>query len=98
MAAMSENEIMDYLKVNIDPLENVNFGSGYRASAFLKDGTYLPCVTFRNPKAIIDLAMKRFQEEQSGKSIFSKASGLGYREIVKSFVARGNCVNPYDIT
>jgi hypothetical protein len=46
---------------------------------------------------IIDLATRRFNEEQSGKSIFSKSSDLGYREILKVFVASGNRLNYYDI-
>lgn len=45
----------------------------------------------------MDLAVRRFKEEQSGKSIFSKSSRLGYKEIVKGFVANGNCINYYDI-
>jgi len=63
----------------------------------LTDGLHLPCVLFRNSSNLINLAVKRFKEEQSGKSIFSKSSGLGYRDIVKTFVATGNCINYYDI-
>jgi hypothetical protein len=97
MDALLEKDIATFLHENIHPLDNNIFGPGYRASAYLKDGTFLPCVLFRRSKPIIDLAIKRFEEEKSGKSIFSKSSGLGYREIVKTFVTKGNCLNHYDI-
>ena len=97
MNSLPDADIIKFLKDNIQPLDDNAYGLGYRASATLKDGTFLPCVIFRNPATLIDLAMRRFKEERSGKSIFSKSSGLGYREIVKTFVASGNCVNHYDI-
>jgi hypothetical protein len=97
MNSLPDEDIIKFLKDNIQPLDDNAYGLGYRASATLKDGTLLPCVIFRNPATLIDLAIRRFKEEQSGKSIFSKSSGLGYREIVKTFVASGNCVNHYDI-
>lgn len=46
---------------------------------------------------MVDHACKRFEEEKSGKSIINWGSKDGYREIVKSFVTKGNCVNDYDI-
>jgi hypothetical protein len=64
----------------------------------LKDGLYLPCVVFRNSSKTIDLAIRRFKEEQSKESVFGDSSGLGYREIVKSFVTKGNCINHFDIS
>jgi hypothetical protein len=97
MNSLPDEDIIKFLKGNIQPFDDNAYGLGYRASATLKDGTFLPCVIFRNPTTLIDLAIRRFKEEQSGKSIFSKSSGLGYREIVKTFVASGNCVNHYDI-
>jgi len=98
MTTLSEEEIIQFLKTNIEPTENHFYGNGYRTSVILTDGTYLPCVTFRNRKTIVDLAIRRFKEELSGKSVFSKSSGLGYREIVKTFVTSGNCINHYDIS
>ena len=97
MKSIPDSDIIKFLKDNIEPLDDNSYGLGFRASATLKDGTFLPCVSFRNPKATIDLAIRRFKEEQTGKSIFSKSSGLGYREIVKTFVTSGNCVNHFDI-
>lgn len=90
-------EVIDFLRSNITPLEDSIYGLGYRASAYLKDGTYLPCVIFRNSKPLVDLAVKRFDDERKGKSIFSKKSNMGYRDIVQTFVASGNKVNDYDI-
>ncbi|WP_346317639.1 hypothetical protein [Chitinophaga sp. YIM B06452] len=90
-------DVISFLKNNIEPVEDSNFGLGYNAAVTLKDGTFLPCVIFRNPSITINLAIKRFKEEQSGKSIFNKSSGLGYREIVKTFVTSGNRVNHYNI-
>ena len=98
MTPLPTEDIANFLKENIQPLSDTIYGDGYRASVVLTDGLYLPCVVFRNPTKTIDLAVRRFKEEQSGKSIFSKSSGLGYKEIVKTFVTGGNCVNHYDIS
>lgn len=97
MERQNTEDIIKFLKNNIEPMEDNAYGQGYRAAAYLTDGTYLPCVMFRNPKTIVNLAIKRFKEEQSGKSIFAKSSNIGYTDIVKNFVASGNCVNEYDI-
>jgi hypothetical protein len=86
-----------FLKDNIEPLEDSVYGLGYRVSAYLTDGTYLPCVVFRNPSKIVDLAIMRFKDEQTGKGFFSRSSDVGYRDIVRTFVTKGNCLNDYDI-
>lgn len=90
-------EIINFLKKNVEPLDDSAYGVGYKASVYLTDGTFLPCVIFRNSKTIVNLAIRRFKEEQSGKGIFNRVSGLGYADIVKSFVSKGNCINDYDI-
>ena len=97
MNSLPQEEIIHFLKANIQPYPNSAYGQGYRASVTLIDGINLPCVIFRNPTQIVDLAERRFKEEQSGKSIFSKSSGLGYKEIIKTFITNGNCINHYDI-
>lgn len=98
MNPLTEIEIIQFLKQNTEPIPDNGFGLGYRASVTLTDGTFLPCVIFRNPKKKVELAIRRFKEEQSGKSIFSnKSKGFGYENIVKSFVIKGNCLNIYDI-
>lgn len=97
MSHQQADQIIKFLINNIEPLDDSAYGSGYRASVYLTDGTFLPCVIFRNPKTVVNLAMRRFKEEQSGKGIFNRPSGLGYADIVKSFVTKGNCINDYDI-
>ncbi len=97
MRRQQTEDIIKFLKDNIEPLDDSAYGLGYRASVYLTDGTFLPCVIFRNSKTTVNLAMRRFKEEQTGKSIFSRSSGLGYYDIVKNFVTNGNCINDYDI-
>jgi hypothetical protein len=63
------DEIINFLKENIEPLEDNVYGLGYRASVYLKDGTFLPCVLFRNPNAVVNLAIRRFKEEKGGNGI-----------------------------
>jgi hypothetical protein len=95
---MTTEEIIKFLKSEIKPIEDQNIGLGYRASVYLKDGTYLPAVIFRNPKMKVDQAIKRFKEEKSGKGIISWGKDKdAYREIVKLFVTSGNKINDYDI-
>ena len=89
-------EIINFLKSNIEPLGDSIYGAGYRAAVYLTDGTYLPCVIFRNSKKTVKLAIKRFKEKQSGRSIVKYASNE-YYETVKNFVTKGNCINDYDI-
>lgn len=97
MRHQQSEDIIKFLKDNVEPLQDNSYGDGYRASAYLKDGTFLPCVIFRNPKTVVNLAIRRFKEEQTGKGIFNRLSGLGYYNIVKNFVTNGNCINDYDI-
>lgn len=97
MKSLEEGHIISFLKENVAPLNDSNFGPGYRSSVRLTDGTFLPCVIFRSSKPVVELAIRRFKEEKSGRGIFAKSSGFGYEEIVKTFVAKGNCINGYDI-
>ena len=95
---MTTEEIIKFLKSEIEPIEDENIGLGYRASVYLKDGTYLPAVIFRNPNLIVDQAIKRFKEEKSGKGFIDWGKEKdAYREIVKLFVTKGNKINDYDI-
>ncbi len=90
-------DIIKYLKDNIEPLEDSIYGPSYRVSAFLIDGILLPCVIFRNSKNLVDLAVKRIKDELNGKSVFKSVSGLGYYGIVKTYVTMGNRISSYDI-
>ncbi|SMC35973.1 hypothetical protein [Papillibacter cinnamivorans] len=96
MEQMCEEAIIKFLKENSEPLPNQSYGIGYRAAIYLVDGTYLPCIIFRNSKIIVEHAIRRFKDEQTGKSIFKDAKH-GYYDTVKTFVTKGNCVNAYDI-
>lgn len=97
MEKMSREEIVHFLKNNIEPLNDANYGAGYRASVYLVDGTFLPCVMFRSPKPIVELAMKRFEQEKNGNGIFAKSVEDAYYNVVRNFVTSGNCINDYDI-
>jgi hypothetical protein len=97
MTPLPTEDIIRFLRANIEPLTDATYGNSYRASVTLTDGLELPCVMFRNSSRLVELAIRRFKEEQSGKSIFNKSSGMGYKEIIKTFVANGNCINDYDI-
>lgn len=88
MEPMNEQDIIEFLKSQIEPLEDDAYGNCYRASVYLVDGIYLPCVVFRNTKTIIELAKKRFDEEREADD---------YDELIKSFVARGNSINFHQI-
>lgn len=96
--SIREEDLIKFLKNNIDSYDDQIYGKTYRASVTLTDGTYLPCVIFRNSKPKIDLAIKRFKDEQGGNSIFKiKSKEFGYREIVKKFITCGNNLNLYHI-
>jgi hypothetical protein len=92
---MDNKTIIRFIKQNIEPLEDSIYGHGYRAAVYLKDGTYLPCVIFRNAAPLTNLALKRFKEEKKRKGIFTSAAG--YYQVVKSFVGSGNRLNDFDI-
>lgn len=91
---MDTEDIISFLHKNIQPLYDSMEGNGYRVAAYLKDGTYLPCVRFLNPAKRVELAMKRFAEEQQESSLDNQA---GYEDMVETFVTKGNLLNEYDI-
>lgn len=90
---MKAAEIIEFVRANVEPLPaHAPYGERYRVSATLTDGTVLPCVVIEGTDSIIDLAIKRFSDTQT-----SKYPHMGYRSIVKTFVAHGNTVNDYDL-
>jgi hypothetical protein len=89
--------ILEYLNSGVEPLPDSTYGVGYRCSAHLRDGTFLPCVTLRQSAPLAELALRRFTEEKSGKGMFHSKPGDAYEKIVKHFVVTGNRVNHYDI-
>jgi hypothetical protein len=87
--------ISGYLATGVEPFPDSIYGDGYRCSAFLEDGTFLPCVMLRRAGPLVALAKKRLDEEKGGWGFFK--SGNGYDAIIKTFVASGNRLNDYDI-
>jgi hypothetical protein len=67
-----------------------SYGTFYRASAYLTDGTYLPCVMFGNPNEIINLASRRFAE--------TLEDSFQHRRVVESFVANKSTVPMYNVS
>jgi len=91
------NDILnDYIRETNDEWPDTSYGTGYRCSVNLKDGTYLPCVMLRRPASMVSLALKRFEEEKSGRGVFSNKKGA-YKRIVEHFVTNGNRINAFDI-
>jgi hypothetical protein len=89
MQKMDRKALIDFLKGNIEPIKDNFRGNGYRASAYLKDGTFLPCVIFYNSNIILDKLKKtRF---------FSKGSVILNRWQAWSLITHGNRVEYYDI-
>ena len=86
---MDEYKISKYLIDNVTPYDDGSYGKYYRASAYLKDKTYIPCVMFGNPQNMINLAVKRFKETEK--------NDLEYRIIVESFVTKHSCIPIWDI-
>lgn len=87
----------DFITISGPDLSDDIYGSGYRCSADLIDGTHLPCVILRRPQPTTDLALKRFEQEKSKKRGIFGPKVDGYRKIVEHFVTMGNTVNAYDI-
>ena len=50
MKRQTTEEIAEFLRKQIEPLNDSNPGQGYRAAVYLTDKTYLPCVIFRTQK------------------------------------------------
>jgi hypothetical protein len=79
----------------IEPIPDSIYGPRYRCSLTLKDGTEIPCAVLQSKAKLIELAKHRIKEEMSGHG---KIAGPDpYGQILSSFVARGNCVNDYDV-
>ena len=87
--SMNEADIVNFLKANIKPLQDNIYGNRYRASVFLSDGTYLPCVVFASQEKRIDLAIRRFTQTINEE--------FQYRMVVQSFVSSGSSVAIYNV-
>jgi hypothetical protein len=87
---MNKFDIIEFLKAEVEPLPDRIYGNRYRASAYLIDGTYLPCVVFQSKGKQVDLALKRFEQEKNQPD--------QYRMVVEVFVASDTRVDDYNIT
>lgn len=85
---MEESEIIRFLKKNIEPVEDVVFGKKYRASVTLKGNLVIPCVEFLDKEVYVNQAIRRFDHERGNNP---------YKEIVCSFLAEKNVINPKGI-
>jgi hypothetical protein len=91
-----KHNITEFLRSGVEEFSDAAYGPGYRCSAYLLDGTFLPCVMLRSSAAIVQLALRRFKDEKKGIGVFGRNDDA-YERIVKHFVASGNRVNAYDI-
>jgi hypothetical protein len=97
MKVWQNEDIIRFLKMKTEPINDPLYGPGYPASVYLLDGTFLPCVIFRNPDAVVNLAIRRFQEEKSGEGVLGGSAETAYTQIVTNFVTKGNRVNDYEV-
>ncbi len=91
---MEQNDIYNWVIKNVKPITNSYSGNIYRCAAILEDGLYLPCVVISSLNKQVDLAIRRFDETRINHALHES---VGYRSIVKSFVAEGNRINHSDI-
>ena len=89
--------ISQFLSSGVEPFPDSIYGAGFRCSAYLTDGTYLPCVMLRSAAPLAELALRRFEEEKGGRGMFRSDKTEAYKKIVGHFVSGGNRVNHYDI-
>ena len=87
--SVNEEKIAKFLLENVKPLKDSVFGDYYRASAYLRDGTYLPCVMFANPTKLIYLAIRRFAETAKNE--------YEHRLVAGSLVASKSAVPIYNV-
>ena len=87
--------ILDFIKSGVEPLPDNTYGDGYRCSVYLKDRTYLPCVLLRHSRKVVELAIRRFEDEKSGKGCIRSENP--YEDVVGNFVCHGNRVSDHEI-
>ncbi|HEX6716853.1 MAG TPA: hypothetical protein VF088_07065 [Pyrinomonadaceae bacterium] len=88
-----EDKLVRFLRSEIEPISDGYSKKAYRASAYLRDGTYLPCVVFRQMSDIVELAIRRIADTKSEK----EEDWYNYQMVIRSFVATTNRVAFYDV-
>jgi hypothetical protein len=98
---MNDADIGTFARTNLEAIEDLYGGSAYRCSATLTDGLHLPCVLVSSAERLVTLAKERFEETRTDGLLPEVKRRLGfgmqYDDIIKTFVAGGNCINSYDI-
>jgi hypothetical protein len=99
---MDHPDLAAYARTSAAPIRDSLDRTTYRCAAYLKDGLYLPCVVLASAEVQVDLAIRRFEEtieENRPRGLLgrTKSRGLTYRDIVGTFVIKGNRLNHYDI-
>jgi hypothetical protein len=89
------NKHFQHIIETVEPFEDSFYGSLYRCSLTLKDGTYLPCAVIQSKQKLVELAKRRIREEMDGKGCLGGADP--YEQIVLSFVTGGNRINDCDV-
>jgi hypothetical protein len=83
--SMTDNKIIEFLKGNIESMDDGIYGNVYCASVLLRDNHFLPCVKFINTKKFVDLSIKRIKE-----------CDFSYN-IIKHFIVNHNVIKNCDI-
>jgi hypothetical protein len=89
------NKHFQHIIETVEPFEDSFYGSRYRCSLTLNDGTYIPCAVIQSKQKLVELAKRRIREEIDGKGCLGGADPYG--QIVSSFVTGGNRINDYDV-
>lgn len=89
---IDQQAIISFLKTSIEPIGDVYSDEAYRAAVYLADGTYVPCVIFRNKNNISKFLLNRFSDLQDKKnfkdtnivpSLFDGACTLQFFKVAK---------------
>lgn len=98
---MTESEIVEYARKNLERIECHYDGPMYRCAAYLTDGVYLPCVVIADVAARVRLAKHRFEETLADSHLPESkqrfGAGMRHDDIVRVFVAGGNHIDSYAI-
>jgi len=89
--------ILEYIDKKVGRFPDSVFGEGARCSAYLKDGTYLPCVLMRDWNKVVSLFLKRLNQEKSGIGVFGKNQELAEETLIRFFMSNQNIVKLSDI-
>jgi len=95
MKSKNNNELVTFLKDNIEPYEDEFDGIMYRTAVYLIDGTYLPCVIFKNAELKVKKLQQHFRNRRPTWS-FAKDSRISDLEVSMEFLL-GNRISDHNI-